>query len=155
MRKIKKNEMKLYHIYHSFICKWTLTQCTQASNKNIRCVYICTFVTPSVCAFLVRSLQQAFACMKIPSGCKIYAAPLFDCISRSPASRGNSSPPPAERSRWNAERVLQRVIKESGEVQRRRLRGLRIFTVESGSGCCLWITWVQICSVRIYQGLEP
>lgn len=31
------------------------------------------------------------------------------------------------------------------------IRGFCIFTEESGSGCCLRITCVQICSMRIYR----
>lgn len=34
------------------------------------------------------------------------------------------------------------------------IRGFCIFTVESGSGCCLWTTCVQICSIRSCKGKQ-
>lgn len=106
-----------------------------------------------------------------PSSCEVYnrrslvwkyplAAKFMPCLCFTVYSNrrlpGGMIPPLLRRGAVGMQRgVRRRVIKESSEVQRRRLRGLRTLTVESGSGCCLWITWVQICSVRTYQRFEP
>lgn len=49
---------------------------------------VCTFATQTI---LILGLHLAFGCVRIPSGCEIYAFHLFDCTERSHGSTGNIS----------------------------------------------------------------